>query len=291
MRNILTVIIISLIFSTSAFSKFKKNYSVGDFVEGSVKFGKKETFPLPPGKFQVGVIHKTKEFHEMMLYQMGDNGALRWAVELYATGKTKWEWWSQPNFCKRSDVFFIKKKIANKTYACWMVNHTRNDISDEKGFWKKVRDYELQNNFNAPDIWVYSKNEYSKGSSITGSAYYYNPEQDGVPKPVNLEWATNEFHIQKIKRYPKHEEFMNKYVSVSASLLDKFNQLNKIKSATSLNAASFITQASISTGSGEGSVNAQEGDIIKQIKDLKDLLDAGALTKEEFEKAKKKLLN
>jgi hypothetical protein len=32
-------------------------------------------------------------------------------------------------------------------------------------------------------------------------------------------------------------------------------------------------------------------DIVKKLKDLKDLLDSGVLTNEEFEKAKKKLLN
>ena len=32
-------------------------------------------------------------------------------------------------------------------------------------------------------------------------------------------------------------------------------------------------------------------DIVQQIKDLKELYDSGSLTKEEFEKAKKKLLN
>ena len=34
-----------------------------------------------------------------------------------------------------------------------------------------------------------------------------------------------------------------------------------------------------------------ENDISKQIKDLKELYDAGVLNKEEFEKAKKRLLN
>ena len=34
-----------------------------------------------------------------------------------------------------------------------------------------------------------------------------------------------------------------------------------------------------------------DGDIVKKLKDLKELLDSGVLTKEEFEKAKKKLLN
>ena len=36
---------------------------------------------------------------------------------------------------------------------------------------------------------------------------------------------------------------------------------------------------------------SQSNDIVSQLKDLKDLLDSGVLTNEEFEKAKKKLLN
>ena len=36
---------------------------------------------------------------------------------------------------------------------------------------------------------------------------------------------------------------------------------------------------------------SQSNDIVSQLKDLKDLLDSGVLTKVEFEKAKKKLLN
>ena len=32
-------------------------------------------------------------------------------------------------------------------------------------------------------------------------------------------------------------------------------------------------------------------DIVQQLKDLNEMYDSGALTKEEFEKAKKKLLN
>ena len=41
----------------------------------------------------------------------------------------------------------------------------------------------------------------------------------------------------------------------------------------------------------KSSLKKTDGDIVKQIKDLKELYDSGVLTKEEFEKAKKKLLN
>ena len=35
----------------------------------------------------------------------------------------------------------------------------------------------------------------------------------------------------------------------------------------------------------------EDKDIVKKLKDLKELFDSGILTKEEFEKAKKKILN
>jgi len=38
-------------------------------------------------------------------------------------------------------------------------------------------------------------------------------------------------------------------------------------------------------------ITKSDADIVSKLKDLKDLLDSGVLTKEEFEKAKKKLLN
>ena len=38
-------------------------------------------------------------------------------------------------------------------------------------------------------------------------------------------------------------------------------------------------------------ITKSDSDIVSKLKDLKELLDSGVLTKEEFEKAKKKLLN
>ena len=187
-----------------------------------------------------------------------------------------------------------KKKLGNKKYACWMVNHTRSDIAANKGFWKEVRDYEIATSMKNPDIFVFSLNNYSNKSKLYEWSYYYNPELDGIPKPKSLEWDTNEFHMQKVMNYPKHEAFLKKFISISAELRDRFNQLNKIKGGTALDASTYITQASINTESGSENKNVTTGsskDIAQQIKKLNELYESGALTKEEFEKAKKKLLN
>ncbi len=294
MKKYAIFIIISLLLFSNANAKWK--YKPGDLVQGEVIFSKKDSFKLPPGEFIVGVKHRNREFKQLMLYQIDEKtGYARWAINFYATGKTKWEWWTAPDWCNRTNVYFIQKKIGNKKYACWMVNHSRSDIGANSGFWANVREYEIANKIKTPDIWVYSDYQYSKGSKLWGSVYYYNPELDGIPKAKNLSWDTNEFHKQKVINYPKHEEFLKKYISVSADFIDTFNQIHKIKnsSAISLNASEYITNVSINSGDSASTKTDKTSSLslTEELKSLKELLDSGAITKEEFNKAKDKLLN
>ena len=294
MKKYAIFIIISLLLFTSANAKW--NYEPGDIVKGEVVFGKKDSFKLPPGEFIVALNTREREFKDLMLYQIDENsGFIRWSIHFFATGRTQWEWWNPPKFCDRTNVYFIKKIKANKKYACWMINHTQADISDNKGFWAKVREYEIANKLKSPEIYVYSKYEYSKGPKVWGASYFYNPELDGIPKPKNAEWELNEFHKQKVMNYPQHEDFLKKYISISADFVDAFNSTHKIKSSSklSLNAGEYITNASINTGdSSSGNKDkASTSSLIEQLKSLKELLDSGAITKQEFKKAKDKLLN
>ena len=294
MRKYLYFIIFSLLFQTNAHTKW--NYQSGDIVQGEVVFSKKDTFKLPPGEFIVALNSRDKEFKHLLVYQLDKkSGYVRWVINFYATGHTQWQWWNPGKFCDRTNVYFIKKSKGNKKFACWMVNHSRSDISANEGFWAKVRDYEITNGIKGPDIYVYSLYEYAKGPKLWGAAYYYNPELDGVPKPKNLEWETNEFHKQRVMDYPKHEEFLKKYISVSAEFVDAFNTTHKIKnsSALSLNASDYISNASINTGGTASSKKdkTSTSSLTEELKDLKELLDTGAITKEEFNKAKDQLLN
>ena len=278
---------------TNSFAKWR--YKSGDIVQDEVVFGKKDIFKLPPGEFLVAFVSREREFKDIMLYQIDkDSGYVRWAIHFYATGKTDWGWWNQPKFCKRTNVYFIKQYKGNKSYACWMVNHYRSDIPANKGFWAKVREYEIANNLKNPNILVGSKYEYSKGSKVWGSAYFYNPELDGVPKPKSLEWDTNEFHKQRVMNYPKHEKFLKKYISVSAKFVDEFNKTLKIRGNLRLNPQENFSGAIINTEKKDNknvTKSSDQNNVVDILKDLKDLLDSGAITQEEFEKTKKKLLN
>ena len=294
MKKYLFFIIFSLLFQTNAHTKW--NYQSGEIVQGEVVFSKKDTFKLPPGEFIVALNSREKEFKHLLVYQLDKkSGYVRWVINFYATGHTQWQWWNPGKFCDRTNVYFIKKSKGNKKFACWMVNHSRSDISANEGFWAKVRDYEIANGIKGPDIYVYSLYEYAKGPKLWGAAYYYNPELDGVPKPKNLEWETNEFHKQRVMDYPKHEEFLKKYISVSAEFVDAFNTTHKIKnsSALSLNASDYISNASINTGGTASSKKdkTSTSSLTEELKDLKELLDTGVITQDEFDKAKKKILN
>ena len=293
MKKIVLVISIFMLLITNSFAKWK--YNPGDIVQNEVVFGKKDSFKLPRGEFFVAFVSREREFKDIMLYQIDkDSGYVRWAIHFYATGKTDWGWWNQPKFCKRTNVYFIKTYKGNKNYACWMINHYRSDIPSNKGFWAKVREYEISNGLKNPDIFIGSQHEYSKGPKVWGSIYFYNPELDGVPKPKSLEWNTNEFHKQRVMDYPKHEEFLKKYISVSAEFVDEFNKTHKIKGQLSLNPKENFSEVSINTEKTDNksvSKSTDKKNIVEELKGLKDLLDAGAITQDEFEKAKKKLLN
>ena len=293
MKKIILIISILLFLGTNAFAKWK--YNQGDIVQGEVIFGKKDTFKLPPGEFIVALVTREREFKDIMLYQIDkDSGYVRWAIHFYATGKTDWGWWNQPKFCKRTNVYFIKTYKGNKNYACWMINHYRSAIPSNKGFWAKVREYEISNGLKNPDIFIGSKHEYSKGSKVWGSTYFYNPELDGVPKPKNLEWNTNEFHKQRIMNYPKHEKFLKKYISVTAKFVDELNKSLNIRGKLKLNPQENFSEATINVekkDSQNATKSTEKKDIVGELKTLKELLDAGALTQDEFDKAKKKLLN
>ena len=78
---------------------------------------------------------------------------------------------------------------------------------------------------------------------------------------------------------------MDEWTSLSAKRHQQFELDWKAREYHKLNLSDVIIKDSDMT-----LINS-DNDISKQVKDLKELFDAGVLSKEEFEKAKKRLLN
>ena len=288
----LGILVLSLLWCNISFAAKLNPYKKGDIVESELVFADKYKIPLPEGSFEIVVTHKKKGFHDLYLYQEDQNGKSRWEINVFI-GKPAGTWWNASKFCKRKDVYFNQSKVGNKKHHCWIVNHSRSDISDSKGFWGKVRNWIIKEKIITSGILVYSQHEYQTSNKrLIGMSYYYNPEVDGLPPPKNVTWDTSEFHMSKVHMFPEHEAFLKKFISVSASLVKKFNELNNINESISLNPSKYIVEASINTEKpGNKKTNDSSEDLISNLKTLKELLDAGSITQEEFEKAKKKLLN
>jgi hypothetical protein len=294
MIRILSVVFLSLLLSINSYaSKFSAKQ--GETVENEIYFGKNK-FPLPPGKFLVAAYKKWLDFKDVLLVQIDeDTGIIRWKIKLTATGNKseKYSTWLPGQICDLKTGYFLKVKKGSQKFACWLVESSdsepkeiiRKAVSNNyfsfgntmyhktnpsQGISEKIREFESQNNIKLPDMFVVSRYQYAKKARLYESEYYYNPEVDGKT----------------------HKEFLKDYISISASLIDRFNKLNKVKGNFTLDASSYITQASSNQKNDTKKTNNEnKGDLINQIKSLKELLDAGAITQDEFNKAKKKILN
>jgi len=288
----LGILVLSLLWCNISFAAKLNPYKKGDIVENELVFADRYKVPLPEGKFEIVVTHKKQGFHDIWIYQPDQNGNSRWEIHVYIS-KPAGTWWNASRLCKRKDVYFNQSKLGNKKHHCWIVNHSRTDISTSKGFWGKVRDWIIKEKIITSDIVVYSQHEYQTNNKrLIGMMYAYNPEVDGLPPPKYTTWNTSEFHVSKVHKFPEHEAFLKKFISVSASFVKRFNELNNIKESISLNPSQFLTGVSINTEKTDNNTtNDSSEDLVSKLKRLKELYDNGVLTKEEFEKAKKKVLN
>ena len=293
MKKILGILLICLLNCNISFAAKLNPYKEGDIVENELIFMNKYKIPLPEGKFEIVVKDKQGKFHDLYLYQEDQNGKSRWEINVYISRPAE-TWWIPGKFCKRKDIYFNQSKLGNKTHHCWVINHTRSDMSDTSGFWGKVRDWVIKEKIITSDILVYSQHEYQTlNRRLIGMTYYYNPEVDGLPPPKNLTWDTSEFHMSKVHMFPEHEAFLEKFKSVSATFVKRFNELNNIRESISLNPSKYIVGASINTETPEynNTKNSSSKDLVFKLKSLKELLDNGTITQKEFEKAKKKILD
>jgi len=294
MIRLLAVVFLSLFLSINSYAS-KFSAKLGDTVENEVSFGQ-DKFPLPSGKFLVAALKKWQDFRDVLLVQIDeDTGIIRWKIKLTATGNKseKYSTWLPGQMCNLTTGYFLKVKKGSNKFACWLVESSDSEPKEiirkatsnnyfsfgntiyhktkpNQGIDAKIKEFERQNNIKLPDMFVVSRHQYAKKARLYESEYYYNPEVDGKT----------------------HKEFLKDYISVSASLIDKFNNLNNVTGNLKLDASTYITQASINQKKDTKETNSEnKGDLINQIKSLKELLDAGAITQDEFDKAKKKILN
>ena len=194
---------------------------------------------------------------------------------------------------ERPEYFLLELYRKGSTFNCMIVRHM--DVTKELNYpddstygkaaasaynnWIKKRSIKF------PKIMLESHHSYF--SRLTGGTWhevrrYINPKLLSAPKSKFFSEETSEYHKVNISQYPQHQKTMNEWISLTSEFQKNFEKMVKAKKKHKLDLDKYIDSTV--------SIN-MDNLITDQLKKLNDLYKSGVLTKEEFEKVKKKILN
>ena len=142
---------------------------------------------------------------------------------------------------------------------------------------------------NLPKVGFWSSHSYFSrraSSNLYNLHYYADPSIVNAPENKYFTEETSEYHKNRIKNFPEHEKSMKKWMSISTQRHKNFEKTVRVLDKHLLNLDEFTLENSKSNNNTKAST-----EIIKEIQTLNELYKEGVLTKDEFEKAKKKILN
>ena len=285
-----------------------KRYKVNDVIENQFVMNKKFQLNLPEGKWTV-VRSRGDNYYGLaskiyLLVRLENNLAVEYIeiAEMKTAGvfenlvnqaiyealfKNKYD-----GCYERPEYFVVKVYKKGSTHNCLVIDHsdvhkdffTPDDReASDAGVKKWIRD----NNIQLPRVGLSSFHAYF--SRLAAGKWYLlsygiDPKILNGPKNNFISEETSEYHKNNISNYPDHQKTMQKWVSISAQRHIEFENLIKVIERHKLDLSN------LSPSKSQLSKNSSN-EIIDQINKLNDLYKNGILTKDEFEKAKKKILN
>ena len=164
------------------------------------------------------------------------------------------------------------------------------DDPASRGGNRLIKKWIKDNSIKIPKIVLSSDHSYF--SRLTGGTWFMvgysvNPKIFDAPKNTFYTEESSEYHKNNIEKFPEHKKTMQKWLSISAERHKRFEENVNARNSNKLNLSNYYS-AKIKP---KDDKNKSSSEVITQIKQLNDLYKAGVLTKEEFEKAKKMILN
>ena len=307
LKKILWVLLIGLLFSNNAFAK---KYKIEDIVENKFYMSKKVILDLPKGKwtvvekkkynyYGVKVIEYTlvkrngkkvteaisiNEFNTAGVYEGRVSHAIN---EIMFKGK-------YDGCYDRPEYTVIEFYRKGSTHNCFWVGHYdlikqvyNPDDPELKTANTQLKMWLKEKKITLPKVALYSEHSYfsrlSRGKWY-GLVYVVDPNILNAPDNNFIKEDTSEYHKNNIDKFPEHKKIMKKWIYISAQRHLDFENLVSAKEKHKLDLSNFSPIKNITSQN-------QNDELINQLKNLNDLFKNGVLTKEEFEKAKKKLLN
>ena len=313
MKKLLGILVLSLIlFSESAFAKRTK-WVRGNFYQDTIHWTSKLKVKLPPGEFQLAERFEWTswgiEAKESWLISLkgkmidksisiGEMGS--WTYQSYVR-QLLYEilYMNKYDGCyPRGEYTLVEKRHKGGFNNCFKVRHVEvkkelyypDDPQDTSKI--VIKKWIKNNNIELPPIMLCSVHYFSAPSIINnlfGVEYCINPELNGASKSKFNTEETSEYHPSNIHQYPDKKKYMEEWIKLAAQRHRLFEQGLGAKERHKLDLSAYgvgeIVEQTKTTNTTSNS------GISEEIKELNKLYQEGVLTKEEFEKAKKKLLN
>ena len=285
-----------------------KRYKVNDVIENQFVMNKKFQLNLPEGKWTVVRSHGDNYYglasKIYLLVRLENNLAVEYIeiAEMKTAGifeslvnqaiyealfKNKYD-----GCYERPEYFVVKVYKKGSTHNCLVIDHSdvHKDFftpDDREASNAGVKKWIRDNNIQLPRVGLSSFHAYF--SRLAAGKWYLlsygiDPKILNGPKNNFISEETSEYHKNNISNYPDHQKTMQKWVSISAQRHIEFEKLIKVIERHKLDLGN------LSPSKSQLSENLSN-DFIDQINKLNDLYKNGILTKDEFEKAKKKILN
>ena len=303
-------IFLTFLMSLNSFNHVKaKLYRSGTIFENQIEFSKKFTLPLTEGKWEVinqyefnyffqfkgnSIVRlKNNEVMEFIWIERANLSSYQNAYIDNAMNEIVFK--DQYDGCyTRPEYYIVEVYSKGSTHNCLVIRHIDSNKElfspDDPGavnakLKKSLRDRSII----IPPIMFDSYHSYFS-RLIRGEwyviQYMANPKLFNSPKINYLTEESSEFHKANISRYPEHKLTMDKWISVSAKRHIEIEQLLKAKEHHLLNLDKYILN------NDNDYLNSEEKkNIIEDLEKLNELYKTGVITKEEFEKAKDKILN
>ena len=308
MKKILSLVILCFIFFSLNNEADAKKYKIGEIVENKFNFNKEFTMNLPEGKWTIigrynqdyygirGKVYTLVRIENKTILESIEIGELNTAGLFPAEishaiyeviFKNKYD-----GCYERPEYYLVKVFKKGSTHNCLVIKHS--DVN--KDFFTpddpdvtnaSIKKWVRDNNMQLPKAGLRSFHAYY--SRLVKGKWYlltYGIDPKILNAPTNnfISEETSEYHKNNISKYPEHQKIMNKWVSISAQRHLEFENIVEALDRHKLDLNNLSPSKTVNKEN-------SSSDIVDQINKLNNLYKNGALTKEEFEKAKSKILN
>lgn len=216
MKAIRVLAILATAFLTACVTTGEPATPVGAEVEGVYRpVNGRMAIPLPEGKWTVAGRTSRRNnigtrLEDVVLVQEQD-GIVKAIVDIstpehYASGG-----YQTSKFCARKDIHHIVNKgnYGGREQNCWGVNHRRMTLTGNvSAEWEQARSHAMRKGLKWPINMLSTEYRVADPGYYLNVIYFFNPESEGFEPPRNAEWATSDWHRDRVHEDQRKVEYV-----------------------------------------------------------------------------------